>query len=248
MTEEQQAPRASSRVLQGVSLGDAVAEAGWEEVRRWIKGGLLPARGWIDGVEYRLKPKLIDFLARFVDWEAAPPLHSMAEIPPNVRAPRVPPNAYTDEPEGNCLMFDLAKAGKHNVRIGPGGHHWMTGVEVDRGALDRLLARRLAQKPKPTSEPTETASPPAKDHAADRSEAGKTADDRLADAIAWMNEHSANQKVPPKRDPMLKDCMDATDCRYRQALAAWKALPADRKRTPRQTDLALSRQGRPVET
>jgi hypothetical protein len=63
-----------------------------------------------------------------------------------------------------------------------------------------------------------------------------------------MNEHSANQKVPPKRDPMLKDCMDATDCRYRQALAAWKALPADRKRTPRQTDLALSRQGRPVET
>jgi hypothetical protein len=37
--------------------------------------------------------------------------------------------------------------------------------------------------------------------------------------------------VLSKRDSALRDCMQATSCTYRQALAAWNQLPAEVKGT-----------------
>jgi hypothetical protein len=70
---------------------------------------------------------------------------------------------------------------------------------------------------------------------------GQGQSDGLAAARAWMDKHTANLKVLPKREVMLADCRKATGCNYRQALAAWGALPPERKRKPRQTDRKLSK-------
>jgi hypothetical protein len=59
--------------------------------------------------------------------------------------------------------------------------------------------------------------------------------------IRWMFAHTENRPSLPKRDLTLKECMNDTGCSYREALAAWKALPQGRKRNARQTDRALQK-------
>jgi hypothetical protein len=61
-------------------------------------------------------------------------------------------------------------------------------------------------------------------------------------AKKWMLTLSENQSAKPKREQSSKDCMKETGCTYREARAAWMALPIERKRRPRQTDRALRKQ------
>jgi hypothetical protein len=73
----------------------------------------------------------------------------------------------------------------------------------------------------------------------------------IGDALAateWMTAYAMNylaeRGVPCKRDDTLAACQSGTrpHSTYRQALAAWKALPSNLKRTRQQTDRTMIRQ------
>ena len=120
--------------------------APWPVLRRWIGDGELPVRGEIDGVPYSFVPEWIGFLAKTLDEDATPPLRPMPEVPPLTRAPQV----ETAKPDGDSFFFDLEKAAKHKVQIGPGRSRWMMAVEVDYAALSALLrsGRHIGEREK----------------------------------------------------------------------------------------------------
>lgn len=138
----------------GQALADvppAVGASAWDQVRQWIGDGELPARGEIGGVLRELKPAWIPFLMAFLDQNRTPPLPPPPDPPPEISPEtgmppelRAPPAVYSDEPDGDCLMFDLRKAADYGEKIAPAkmvkdGFCWMTKAEVERAALDRLL-------------------------------------------------------------------------------------------------------------
>jgi hypothetical protein len=61
----------------------------------------------------------------------------------------------------------------------------------------------------------------------------------------WMADYADAQlalnKVPAKRDDALRACRDKNQCTYREALAAWMALPGSVKRKARETNRAAGR-------
>jgi hypothetical protein len=77
----------------------------------------------------------------------------------------------------------------------------------------------------------------------DRDNAGtmEKSDGSPEQVTRWMFAHTENRASLPKRDLTLKECMNDTGCTYRDALAAWNALPQGRKRNARQTDRALQK-------
>lgn len=67
-------------------------------------------------------------------------------------------------------------------------------------------------------------------------EAAPSANDPAFDwLLDYVRSERARLGVPPKRDDTLTACRVAIHCSYREALAAWNALPADAKRKPRST-------------
>ncbi|MDR3524064.1 MAG: hypothetical protein P4L66_08155 [Acetobacteraceae bacterium] len=63
-------------------------------------------------------------------------------------------------------------------------------------------------------------------------------------AKAWMIAYCNVKDGAPlrKRDSAIQECMDATRCTWREALAAWNAVPSKFKRASRQNDRAVSEQ------
>lgn len=63
-------------------------------------------------------------------------------------------------------------------------------------------------------------------------------------ALAWVKGlacGASHGAMKPKRDPALHDCMAATKCTYREALAAWNACPGEWRNPPRRAVDAAER-------
>jgi hypothetical protein len=76
--------------------------------------------------------------------------------------------------------------------------------------------------------------------ALDEAEAKLVQASRITDgytrACHWIRDHAqtlVQKGSKPKRDPTLQECMAAARCGYREARAAWDALPAEYKNLPR---------------
>lgn len=69
-----------------------------------------------------------------------------------------------------------------------------------------------------------------------------------ATVVAWMNAFIAREArrtgVPPKREDAIAQCCADLKVTWRDALAGWRAVPTERKRSARESDHALVRKGR----
>ena len=162
----------------------------------------------------------------------------------SMRRPSLPPGLAEESPHGVRRVFVsswvLAEASWADGTVGGcerDGARQRLAIEVDwrsvedfvSGVTVRVWKQKDAEKPAiPAAAPGVPASP----------------DEHKRAVAEWMRRHAdaslAASGALVKRDAAVRLCMTQNRCTYRQALAAWRDLPGELRRKPRQTDRAMT--------